>query len=488
VDHHFASSATLKLTTQIDFKKPNPMTSLLRFSMSKFALATVCFVITLHGSPAMAQNVRLKTIMRVFWQDRDTDQLSWADITAGEQWGIKRGWVSGFPKLDADKQDLVQMKHNNGMLVVGVRDQEDGGFQSGWVAIDTGVFEEPHGNHSHWKYTGAPKVTGSKLDTDQGNPAHLYVYDNNFYLANDKRNGFTRLQPSLLKQTASASGSGQFFAGGGSHITMAAVNNSVAYSSWIDGGGPNAGRVDVVKLQQTGEPKIAYSFTLPSGTIHGATANSGKAFFAPADGVCWVNADQSLQKTAETVQVNHLSLGTDEEADKPLRTGAFVNERNWVLCTTGEADQATLCLINAATTTPAVVKLKIPVADGLRLTTPETVLSLGQRYAFLFQDRTDADSEIQEQLTIVELDPNRDRDFRDARIKTSIPVGASKVDGHHGHHAIAFDGFGRYAVFTEPGTGLLNLISVKDMQVVARFNVGGSPSSIVAVGAPEWFH
>lgn len=464
------------------------MTLFLRPLKTNLALAAVFCFTAMIVSQANAQTIRVKNMMRVFWQDRDTDQLSWADITATNTWGIKRDWIQSFPKLDADKQDLVQMKHNNGMLVVGVRDHEDGKHQSGWVSVDTGVFEEPHGNHTHWKYTNAPKVTGSKLDTDQGNPAHLYVYDNNFYLANDQKNGFSRLQPLLLKQPASATATATFFPGGGRHITMAAVNNSVAYSSWIDGDGPNAGRIDVVSLQQTGDPEIAYSFSLPSGVIHGATANSGKVFFAPADGVYWVAADLAMKQTAETVKVNHLSLGQDDETDKPLRTGAFTNERNWVLGTTGQGDQSTLCLINAQASQPSIVKLKIPVGDGLRLTTPEKVLSLGNRYAFLFQDRTDSESDVQEHLTVVELDPNRDRDFRDARVKVTIPVGASKIDGHHGHHAISFDAYGRYAVFTEPGEGMLNVFSLKDMRVVARFKVGGSPDSIVAIGAQDHFH
>ncbi|MFY9256970.1 MAG: hypothetical protein WAO83_26190 [Fuerstiella sp.] len=464
------------------------MTFYLRPLKACLMLATVFWFSALVASSADAQTVRSKTMMRVFWQDRDPDQLSWANITLTDKWDIKRGWIQGFPKLDAEKQDLVQMKANNGILVVGVRDHDDGKFQSGWVSVDAGVFEEPHGNHSHWKYSSDPKVTGMTLDTDQGNPAHLYVYDNNFYLANDQKNGFTRLQPMLLKQPASAARSAKFFPGGGSHITLAAVNNTVAYGSWIDGGGPNAGRVDVVSLLQTGEAKIAYSFSLPSGVIHGATQNSGKVFFAPADGICWVNADQTFQKSAETVQVNHLSLGQDEESDKPLRTGAFASEQNWVLCTTGKGDQSSLCLINAQAAQPTVVKVQIPVADGLRLTTPETVLSLGNRYAFLFQDRTDGDSEVQEYLTVLELDPNRDRDFSDAKLKTTIPVGASKVDGHHGHHAIAFDAYGRHAVFTEPGTGVINVLSLKGMNVVARFKVGGSPDSVVVVGAPEHFH
>ncbi len=458
-----------------------------RFRTASILAAVLSFTAG-TATQADAQTIRTKTMMRIFWQDRDTDQLSWADLTTTDKWNIKRGWVQGFPKLDAEKQSLVQMKHSNSILLVGVRDQDDGNHQSGWVSIDTGVYEEPHGDHSHWKYDRTPRVTGLKLDTNQGNPAHLYVYDNNFFLANDQKNGFSRLQPNLLKQTASASESANFFPGGGNHITMAAVSNSVAYSSWIDGGGPNAGRIDVVSLNSTAKPDIAYSFQLPSGVIHGATANSGKVFFAPMDGICWVEGDLSLQKTAGTVQVNHFSLGQDKETDKPLRTGAFTNERNWVLCSTGKADQAALCLINAKAAMPSVVKVKIPLADGLRLTTPATVLSLGKRYALLFQDRTDAESDVQEQLTVVELDPNRDRDFSDARVKTSIPVGASNVHGHFGHHAITFDAYGRYAVFTEPGEGMLNVFSLKDMKVVARFRVGGSPDSIVAIAAAEHFH
>lgn len=281
--------------------------------------------------------------------------------------------------------------------------------------------------------------------------------------------------------------SSTFYSGGGNHITLAAVNNSIAYSSWIDGGGPNVGRVDVVNLLDV-SPKIKYSFNLPTGVIHGATHNSGKVFFAPADGVCWVQADMNLKQSPQSVKINYIALGTDSESDKPLRTGAFENQRNWVLFATGTADQSSLCMINAASTEPKVVKLAIPVDDGLKLLTPSTVLSLGKRYAFLFQDRTDADSDIQEKLTIVELDPNRDRDFSDARIASTIDVGASRIEGHHGHHAMSFDAYGRYAVFSEPGEGMINVMDLDKMSVCARFRVGGTPDSLTAVGAPEFHH
>ncbi|QDV65165.1 hypothetical protein Pan14r_28690 [Crateriforma conspicua] len=63
-----------------------------------------------------------------------------------------------------------------------------------------------------------------------------------------------------------------------------------------------------------------YSFQSPSGMLHGAAVNSGKAFFAPADGVCWVSVDPEVDD-ADNVSVHHLSLGTDAD-DQPLRTGA----------------------------------------------------------------------------------------------------------------------------------------------------------------------
>lgn len=454
----------------------------LKFQTNRLLL--VGLILTLQPLAVHGQQVRQKVMTRIFWQDRDTDQLSYADLVTTNKWSIRRGWVEGMPKLDAEKQDLVQMKELDGVLLLGVRDQDDGSFNSGWVAIDTGVYEEPHGNHTHWKYNRKPKVTGKTLDDQQGNPAHLYTYDRQFYLANDTKNGFTQAAPAALKQASTA---GKFFPGGGNHITMAAVDHKVAYSSWIDGGGPNAGRVDVVNLQAA-SPEISYSLKLPSGVIHGATQNSGKVFFAPADGICWVNADRSASANPDSVAIHHLPLGTDEESGKPLRTGAFENHRNWVLFSTGTADQSALCMVNAELDEPKIVKLKIPVADGLKLMTPATVLSLGKRYALMFQDRADPESDVQEMLTIVELDPNRDRDFSDARISRSIPVGGSKVQGHFGHHAITFDAYGRYAVFTEPADGIINVLSLQNQKIVARFRVGGTPDSILAVGAAEHFH
>jgi len=411
----------------------------------------------------------------------------WGEVFSGEQWVVTASPVKGFPKLDVEKQDLVQMEQAEGMLLVGVRDNDDGKHQSGWVAVDTGVRETPHGNHSDWTYPTVPMVKGSRLDADQGNPAHLYLYNGTFFMANDSKNGFTHLAPSELMTKACAD-CGTFCNGGGNHITMAAIDNAVCYSTWIDGGGPNKGRVDVVNLKKADGDKLAYSFMLPTGVIHGATANAGKVFFAPADGICWVEADTTLQKTADTVAVNHLSLGTEEGEEKPNRTGAFVNHRNWVLFTTGGPEgKSSLCLLDATAADPSVVKLPIEVADGLSLTTPEVVLAAGgKRYAFLFQDRKEG--ELQEQLTIVDLDPNGDRNLSDAKVAKSIPVPASKVDGHHGHHSIAFDSEGKLACFTNPGDGSIWVMTLKDLEIRAKSKVGGTPAAITAIGAAAHHH
>ena len=186
-----------------------------------------------------------------------------------------------------------------------------------------------------------------------------------------------------------------------------------------------------------------------------------------------------------TMQVNHLTPENDEEIRKHLLTGQYKVDRHWVLVTTGEGDQATLCMINSQSVPPSVVKLRIPVAEGLQLSTPEMTLSMGERLAFLFLVRIDAAAEVQEQLTSVELDPNRDGDLSDARVRKTIPVGASQVDGRH---SIAFDAYGRNAVFTEPRDGVLNVLSLQNMQILARFKVGGIPDRVIAVGAPEHFH
>ena len=445
-------------------------------------LLTFSTAILFSASVGMAQEAATKaapaqprTVTRLFWQDSDSNSVRWSNLQKGTDWTIKASEVSAFPKLDKEQCSLVQMEEAEGLLLTGVHDQEDGTVQSGWVAIDSGVEQEAHGDHFHWKFAADPKIKTSKLDKAQGNPAHVYLYDNHFYLANDKKDGFTIVDPKVLVAGKPAD---RFFSGGGGHITMAAVENKVCYSTWIDREGDKMGRVDVVPLA-SGAGK-GYSFQLPSGGIHGATANSGKVFFAPSDGVCWVDADVSVSKSADKVTANHLSLGKDA-TDKPLRTGAFSNHLNWVLFVTGTGEAAQLCMIDAKSAKPSVVKFPLNLAAGTTATTPTAVkTATGKHYVLIFQESKDGQQT--EKLLAIELDANSDGNLSDAVVAKTIEVGASKIEGHGGHHEIAITPSRRFAMITNPGNGSIWVVGLKDLDVQAKLNVGGTPTRVVAVG------
>jgi len=73
-------------------------------------------------------------------------------------------------------------------------------------------------------------VVGSRLDKQQGNSAHLYLYDGHFFLANDKLNGYTRIDPAkyaTIEGRKLGKGKPQFLTGRGNHITLAVVEGKV---------------------------------------------------------------------------------------------------------------------------------------------------------------------------------------------------------------------------------------------------------------------
>ncbi|WP_397569973.1 hypothetical protein [Schlesneria sp. T3-172] len=457
-----------------------------RGKLTGFLVLTVMSTFCIASSTAASGQPEPMT--RIVWQDRDRKTLMWGDLVkAGASLILKPGGpVHGFPKLDKERHELVQMERIGNFLLVGVRDDDSGQFLSGWVAIDLGVDEMPHGDHSDFTYRSPPQVLASVLDQSQGNPAHLYVYDKAFYLANDSLSGYTRLTPAQLTGPADQR-KGTFHRGGGAHITLAAVDHKVGYGTWIPGGGPDKGRIDVSDLTKTGDDSIAYTFHLPVGGLHGAVANSGRIFFAPSDGVYWVDADLELKQKAETVVINHLSLGKDKDSDRPLRTGAFTNHRNWVLFTTGALENSALCLLDAAAPQPAIVTLPISVSDGLSLVTPEAFATAGgKRYAFVFQNRKEG--AVQEKLTIVDLDPNGDRDFADAAISKTIDVGPSRVEGHYGHHTISVDDDAKFGLISNPGSGEVWLLSLAELKIVGKYKVGGMPTKLIVVGGEESKH
>lgn len=425
---------------------------------------------------AFAQD-NARTYARLFWQDSSEQTVQWGDLKKGKQWILKGEPLAGQPDLDAERQMFVQMQRVDNLALLGIRDDDDGEFNSGWFAFDSGVEKETHGDHFHWHFAGSPKLVQTKLDKLQGNPAHVYLYDQQFYIANDKKNGFTVVSPNQLGKSSVAPDT--FFEAGGGHITMAAVDGKVAYSTWIDRAGDNMGRVDVVGLgSQAGS---GYHFHLPSGGIHGATANSGKVFFAPTDGVCWVAADLSVALKESDIDVHHISLGENTDGT-PKRTGAFANVANKVLFTIGgRSGSPELCVLDASSPKPKVAKISLPVEEGHTISTPTAVQSrTGAHFALLFEEQPGVGEG--EKLHIVALDPDRDGSFGDATLKSSIDVGKSLVEGHSGHHsALALSK--RYVAISNPGDGTISILSTSSWEIESTLNVGGIPTRMVSFGA-----
>ncbi len=424
-----------------------------------------------------------RTLTRLFFQNHQDRTLRWADVKLDDQGRVKLqapADLPGWKPLDASKQTLVQMAESHGFLMVGVRDQEAGKFESGWILVNTGVTYQEHGDHGHWYYK-APAVCDHRLDKEQGNPAHLYLYGDSFYLANDLRNGYTRVNP--VKYVHGGKDQPLFIKGGGNHITLAVVDGKVGYSAWIDGGGPNKGRVDVTPIRDGGPCEPAYSFYLPSGVIHGATTAADKVFFAPAQGLCWVQVDRTASAKPEEVKVHHIDLGQD--GDKPLRTGAFATFGRFVFCVTGKGQSGQLVLIDAAAAEPTPKFISLAGHEGTKPVTPIIVKTVvGRMLALVFHDH-DKGVEAEDTLDVIDLDPDRNGDFSDAKLIKSLPVGQSAVDGHYGHHDAAVDADGRCVLITNPGDGTISVLSLKNLEFVTTFKVGGMPTMIVARGGLE---
>jgi hypothetical protein len=438
--------------------------------------------------PAPAKN-RIRPLTRLIWEDHSNQSLRWLDVQIDDQKKLSAttaAAVAGIKTLNAEKQKLVQLRECQGLVVAGVRDDEDGQFESGWVLVDSGVRYRDHGDHGHWSFRNPPSLAGSVLDKNQGNPAHVYLYDGRFFIANDQKGGYTRIDPTEWlepEKRPAALGKVRFIEGGGNHITLAVADDKVGYSAWIDGGGPKKGQVDVTLIHGADSPKPAYSFHLPTGGIHGAAVAAGKVFLAPSDGLCWTEVDTTASRKAEDVQVRHISLGKQD--DMPRRTGSFATHGRHLVFTTGKNTGTQLAILDAGAAEPRPMFLDLKLKEGAMAVSPViTKTTKGRILAFVFHDHA-SDVELEDQLSIVDLDPNRDGSFGDAAIVRTLAVGPSAVEGHYGHHAICFDAESQYAFFSNPGSGKVTALRLADFAVAGDFHVGGKPTAIEAVGGRE---
>ncbi|MFM8400156.1 MAG: hypothetical protein ACKOAH_20190, partial [Pirellula sp.] len=164
------------------------------------------------------------------------------------EWYAKPQAIANAPLLDPEHQQFSQMQRLSNSLIVGVRDDDHGAFSSGWIAVNSGVTLEEHGDHYHAHYNNPPTIVASQLDTKQGNPAHVYRIGKRIFLANDSKQGFTILAAS--SSDASSPFVSKFHTGGGSHITLASVDDRYCFATWPDREGDDAGRIDVVSISE----------------------------------------------------------------------------------------------------------------------------------------------------------------------------------------------------------------------------------------------
>lgn len=437
---------------------------------------------------AQAQNVNAKeaskpkTLVRLFWQDMDTPCLKWGDLTLeNAAWELPPHTLEQFPKLDPETQNLVQMESVHQNLIVGIHDNDHGKIGSGWVAISSGVEIEEHGDHVHARFDRPPQISQSTVDTDQGNPAHVYRYGDKVFIANDAKNGFTVAE---FKPTQDSTNKieTRFYSGGGNHITIAAISDRWCYCTWADREGENKGRVDIIPIgtNLNSEPRSVF---LPVGGLHGATTNAGKVFLAPSDGIFILNtnANTGTNVSEAADSISTLTLGVDPNTQKPNRTGAFANLDNYVLCSFGTGENSKLGIINASSQVPKVFELNLDANSDLSPSTPKcTVGANGKKHAWIVLHSKSNESN--DLLRAIELDPNGDNNFDDAKITGSLKLGRSNIQGHSGHHEIAFLPNRRLACISNPGDGSLWLISLNALEVIAKLDVGGAPTRLTAFG------
>lgn len=422
-----------------------------------------------------------RILMRIFWQDMATATLKYGDVLRDKKpeqaWHLVYKPVPNFPELDVNHQRLVQMAILDSVLLVGVRSDSDSATSDGWVAIDTGVERQDHGDHYHWRYHD-PQLLSYTLDDQQRNPAHLYVYGRYFYLAQDKLNGFLRLDPVALKakQVASA----KFYSGGGNHITLAVWKDKWAFATWIDRQEANAGRVDVVDLQNGSNVE---SFTLPVGGLHGATVCNNRVFFAPCEGIYHIKLEVSSEGKITMSQPEKIDLGRISEDGPAFRTGAFAVLDHFVLFSTSIAGQGYLGIIDTRSETPHLHQLFIPLTEGQTLSSVSCLKAQSKRkLAAVFAETPRGDQS--DVLYLIELDPDDNGQATDAAIWKELQVGENRIEGHAGHHSIAWNAHGTIAAVTSPGSGSIFLVNLQDGTILATLQVGGVPTAICALGGP----
>ncbi len=442
-------------------------------------VAALCLMAATEGRGQSAQ-----TLTRVFFVDESKQTVQWAELYAGEKptmSGVRE--IAGFPKLDPRQQTISGFQTANGMLLVGIRSEAAGDGKAGWVLIESGAYEEAHGDHSHWVYPYAPRIRASQMEKQGQGPERVSVIDGVFYWTNVGAPGFYRLDPTQIGARENSQTIRQraaWHTGGGEAGSVAAVGNVVAFSGWRNADGDGAGRIDVTALRPGGNEKSAFSFDLPSKGAHAAVANQGKVFIATESALHWVAVPQRISSDVKAVAVQSLSDSQiGDLVSGPLEFSTF---GRYVVCAAGAGPEASLFHVDAASENPQLRKIALPLPAEKRPGAVKLVRNRkGQPLAFVFH-AGEGNSAAQDRLSVFEMDPDRNGTWSDAKLVQTVNVGKGQDDAPGGNHSLSIEADNRRGVYTNPGDGTLMVLNVEDRKTVTGFKVGGTPTQVLAIG------
>ncbi len=149
---------------------------------------------------------------------------------------------------------------------------------------------------------------------------------------------------------------------------------------------------------------------------------------------------------------------------------------------TGTGTSTSLVWVDASVATPELMSVNLPLNEGQKASGLFIVQPKGKSPLAIVFGEFAADADKNDQAFVVQLDPNGDRNWQDAKYERAIEVGQSNVEGHGGHHDLATDADGMYAFITNPGDGAIAIYSLKDNSRLTILQPSASPSRVIAVG------
>lgn len=455
---------------------------------------------TLATAGPAAANQPPQVLTRVFFLDRQTQTVKWSDLLAGErpQMAAVKS-IANFPSLDPAKQEIIGLETAAGMLLVAIA-ARDAAAPRGWLLIECGAYEEAHGDHSHWAYPIAPRIRVAALDTEQPVPARLFQQAGAFIWTHET-GGFTRFDPANIASNATAAALRQRAAvhAGGQGGSLAAIANVVAFAGHGAAEGEQAGNVDVTLVKAAGNDKPITSVKLGATPIEHLATTYNRVFVRGGGKLEWFavpsrivsDASQYPVKPVES-PVNADQVNAEPASAQPASgqaasapstvspSTAMLTYGRYVAFTEGSGPEAAFHFIDASVAAPRVRRVPLNAGPDAIPGRLEIVRNRrGQPLALLFLEAPAVDGKAADRLAILELDPNRDGDWADAKLAAAVAVGNHSENARH---TLSVDADQRRAVYSNPGDGTVMIFSLDDRQTINGFKVGGEPTEVRAVG------